>query len=537
MRSYFVFLAFTLRRNIVQFIIVSVIMIILIVSSMTAYVNLYPTAQSRNATAIALGSNPGLNALVGKPDRLNTVEGFVAWRSIGTATLILAVWALFVSTRLLRGDEEQDRWELLLVGKTTIARATGQVLLALGLLSLLMFSSVFSATILTSHLKGLDWSVARVGFMSLVLVLIFWLFASVGSFTSQIFSTRSTALRVAGVFFGLSFMLRALGDISDKASWLASLSPLGWVEKLRPLTTENYFWLLPILSLVFLMIAASLFIASRRDYGGSLVSEKSKYKSHYWLLGNTKKFIARTHFSSLAIWVVGFFIANIAFGSFLAASGDAIGQSGGIQKQIGKITNSGAPNATNLMLGMIFLEMMVVLMFMVASQINKFRDDEARGYLDNLLVRPVARLTIINVKTIYIIIGVFIACLAIYFGSLIGTKSQNISIDSWLYISSVINLLAVPILLVGIGIFTLGFMPRYTSVILYSVIGWSFILEIVGSILSLNHWILDTSLLHHIAISPAVAVKWSIFWAFIGISAVLCVLGIWRYTRRDVELY
>ena len=43
-----------------------------------------------------------------------------------------AVWGLLTGTRLLRGEEDQGRWELLLAGGPRRARATGQALAGLG---------------------------------------------------------------------------------------------------------------------------------------------------------------------------------------------------------------------------------------------------------------------------------------------------------------------------------------------------------------------------------------------------------------------
>ena len=38
-------------------------------------------------------------------------------------SVIGGVWALLTATRLLRGEEEEGRWELLLTGQTTRLRA------------------------------------------------------------------------------------------------------------------------------------------------------------------------------------------------------------------------------------------------------------------------------------------------------------------------------------------------------------------------------------------------------------------------------
>ncbi len=59
--------------------------------------------------------------------------------------------------------------------------------------------------------------------------------------------------------------------------------------------------------------------------------------------------------------------------------------------------------------------------------------------------------------------------------------------------------------IIGLGMLTLGLKPRWTSAVMYGLIGWSFLLELIGPAINLNHWLLDTSLFHHAALAPVVA--------------------------------
>ena len=47
-------------------------------------------------------------------------------------TTIGAIWAILASTRLLRGEEDAGRWQLVLAGTTRPASATTATLVALG---------------------------------------------------------------------------------------------------------------------------------------------------------------------------------------------------------------------------------------------------------------------------------------------------------------------------------------------------------------------------------------------------------------------
>ena len=65
----------------------------------------------------------GLNALLGLPHAMNTVAGWAEWRFVGILGAIGCIWGLLTSTRLMRGEEEAGRYELLLAGQTTRLRA------------------------------------------------------------------------------------------------------------------------------------------------------------------------------------------------------------------------------------------------------------------------------------------------------------------------------------------------------------------------------------------------------------------------------
>jgi len=59
------------------------------------------------------------------------------------------------------------------------------------------------------------------------------------------------------------------------------------------------------------------------------------------------------------------------------------------------------------------------------------------------------------------------------------------------------------ILLVGFAILMIGRAPRWTSTLCYALNAWSFLLDMLGSVIHLNHWVLDTSLLQHPALALA----------------------------------
>ena len=101
---------------------------IYVVSSALGYASVYKTIADRRRLAHSFGTNIGIQALIGPARHIDTVAGFTAWRTVGVLSLVGAVWGLLAGTRLLRGEEDAGRWEILLAGPTTRRRAPRRVL-------------------------------------------------------------------------------------------------------------------------------------------------------------------------------------------------------------------------------------------------------------------------------------------------------------------------------------------------------------------------------------------------------------------------
>ena len=68
-----------------------------------------------------------------------------------TLMILGAVWGLLTSTRLLRGEEDSGRWELLLAGQTTRRGAAVQALGGLGAGVVVLWALTAVITVLTGR--------------------------------------------------------------------------------------------------------------------------------------------------------------------------------------------------------------------------------------------------------------------------------------------------------------------------------------------------------------------------------------------------
>ena len=97
-----------------------------------------------------------------------------------------------------------------------------------------------------------------------------------------------------------------------------------------------------------------------------------------------------------------------------------------------------------------------------------------------------------------------------------------------------LNVVPPSLCLLGIGALVLGIRPRATSTTTYAVLAWSFLVELVGGVVGLNHWVLDTSIFHQMAAAPAVSPDWTSAAALVIVGALGAIVGGAAFGRRDL---
>src|SRR5262249_4554035 len=179
-----------------------------VAASAVTYSNSFPDRASRLRLLASTGHDRGLSMLLGPVSAIDTVGGYTVYKGFVFLTTIGAVWGLLAATRLLRGEEDAGRWQLVLSGGTRAGRATAATLAAL-------FTGVgvlFVGTALITLLAGRDPDVAfRAGpsvFYALSLVLVPAAFVSIGAVASQLGRTRRVATGLGMAVLGVIFVVR-----------------------------------------------------------------------------------------------------------------------------------------------------------------------------------------------------------------------------------------------------------------------------------------------------------------------------------------
>ena len=500
-----------------------------VIATVKGYLIGYPTLTDRLQAAASLQS---FSILLGQPHHAETVSGFTQWRVGVILAIIGGIWGVLTSTGLLRGEEDAGRWELLLAGETTKRRAAAQALLGFGMDLGAMFVLTAVITVATGGLPGVHFSVGASLLFSVALVASAAMFLAVGALASQLSATRGQAATIGSAVLGAAFAIRMVADSTSGLGWLRWLSPIGWLEELRPLRDPQPIALVPVVALVAVGVGLTLALAERRDLGASVLRERpGSRRDPRWLLGPTTLAL-RLARGSLIGWLAA--IAGLAIVQGLVARSAAalLASSPTIAATLSRI---GIRKLSEAYLGVSFLTVALLIAVIAASQVAGIRDEEAAGRLDNLLVRPVRRITWLAGRFGISLALVVLAGLGAGFFTWYGAALKHTGVDLGTLLEAGLNAVVPAVFVLGAGVLVMGLRPAWSAAVAYGIVAYSFLIDLLGSLLKGADWLRNSSLFTHMALAPAAKPDWGTAAVILLIAATAAAGGAVAFQRRDVE--
>ncbi|HTW09956.1 MAG TPA: ABC transporter permease subunit [Acidimicrobiales bacterium] len=505
---------------------------IMVVSSALSYGQIYKTGAERRRLADAFGSNHAASALFGPAPQLQTVAGFTVYKVSMTLMIAGAVWGLLTSTRLLRAEEDSGRWELVLSGLTTRRRATAQVLAALSAAVAVLWGITAVMTIAVGASSSVRIGTGSGLYLALALVASAAMFIAVGALASQLAPSRRQAAAYAGAFLGLCYGVRMVGDSGTGYQWLDWVSPLGWVEQLRPLTNPEPLALVPIVAFTAATAALAVGLAEKRDVGSSLWPARAARPARLQLLSGPTSSTVRLGATSGVWWAIGLAAGGLAMGSVAKAAGTSMAGSS-VQQVLARLGARGS--GTSSFLGVSFVILAIVIAFEGASQLSAARAEEAEGRLQQLLAGPVSRTRWFSGRLVVasgtLLAVALVAGVGIWAGA--ATKPPGVGLGTALDAST--NIVPPALVVLGVGALTMGFWPRRTGAVMYGALAWSAFIDLAGGFFTQDHWLADTSVFHQMASAPAAGPDWWTNAAMVGVALLAMSAGAASFARRDLS--
>lgn len=229
-------------------------------------------------------------------------------------------------------------------------------------------------------------------------------------------------------------------------------------------------------------------------------------------------------------WIAGLAVGGLVLG--LSAKGSATvwaSESGGIAAKLGGAAGGAAYLRRRLP------DRHACGRLAAAAQVGATREEEAEGYLDHLLARPVARVPWLVGRFGVSVLVLAVAGLVTGLIAWIGAAATGAGLGVATLLAAGGNAVPAGVFVLGAGTLLHGLAPRFAAVVAYAVVAWSFLVEIVGAGLGASRWLLDTSVLHHVAQAPAVGVHWDADVILVALSLAAAALGALAFARRDLR--
>jgi ABC-2 type transport system permease protein len=358
------------------------------------------------------------------------------------------------------------------------------------------------------------------------------MFLAVGAFTSQLARTRRRAATIAGAVLGVAYVIRMVADAGTTLGWLRWVSPLGWVEELHPLVGTRVLPLVPIWAFAVGLAVLAVRLAGVRDVGDGVLPESDTAPANLRLLGSPTGLSLRLLRPNAVVWGIAFAGMGLVEGLIAKGAAAAVTGSAAVERAVGRL--GGRSGGALTYLGLTFLISAIALTLVAAGHAAANREEEATGRLDNLLVRPVGRWSWLGGR-LSVEAGILVA-LGLVAGAAtwIGAASQHSGVGFGSLVQGGLNTVPPALFLLGAGTLVHGAAPRLVTPVTYGLIAWSFLIEFVGSVINMSHWVLDTSILYHLAPAPAAPPRLGSAAAMVALGAAAALGGAALFRRRDL---
>jgi len=487
----------------------------------------FPTLADREAYA-RIANTPALAALTGLPYAANTLGGILNIKLWMTIAVALSLAVIFQVTRNGRAEEESGRAEMLRSGVLgQHAYALANWVMAAGFAGVVGLASALAA--MSTGLPAEGAFVMGASFTGVAFV-----FIGVAALAGQIAQSARGANGIAASILGIAYLVRAAGDLRgtgdtpDAISWL---SPIGWGQQMRSYG-ENRWW--PMLLLVggtVVLCAIALRIEGRRDVGAGLLPDRHGPREASRFIRTPVGLTLRLQRGSLIGWTVGILIGALFYGAVATAAADLFS---GDNPLASAMFGSSATVLDGMLAYFVLVDVMFVAAFTLQSA-DAMRAEEANGSTEVQWSAAISRFRwaasrlVVPAVASLVLLGVSGFALGVSFGASVSDPSQG-----WRYAGAALTYWPSMLVLIALVVVLAAWLPRWASLITWSVYAVSVVVSTFGDIFGLPDWVIDNTVFSAVPRVPSEAFAVAPLVALTLVAILVGSAGLWRLRGRDM---
>jgi ABC-2 type transport system permease protein len=512
-----------LRRDRVILPLWTIIIALFPASVASSFKGLYSDPKELAQFAASMKASPAITGFYG-PIFGDGIGSLTAWRS-GVLMVIAALATGLTVVRHTRAEEEQGRRELL--GAAVVGR---QAPLAAALL-VAGGASVLMGLIVGASMAGAAPGPGAWAF-GLEVALLCWFFGVVAGLAAQLTQSARTARWIMGGVLGGSFLLRAAGDSAGDDSALSWISPIGFLQRMRPYGGERW-WIAGVMFLVTVVVAAAAYKMSERDIDAGLIAPRPGAPRASRALSTPLGLAWRLQRGSLIGWLVCFAVLSGVLGSAANQASTALADNQQLADLFQRL-GGGSAISDLFMVTMISISAIAAAAQGIQAALRA-RSEETAGRVEPVLAGSVGRTRWSSGYALFALGGPALSMIVVGLagGLAYGAGSDGVGKQVPRILGASLAALPAIWLTVALVLAVFGLLPKWVGA------GWVLLVTFLllgqlGAVLQLSQWALDLSPFTHIPHLPGGTMAWTPMVWLTGAAAILTAAGLWGFRRRDI---
>ncbi|MFE3055519.1 ABC transporter permease [Nocardia sp. NPDC059239] len=490
---------------------------------------IYHTPADFQGFADGILSNPAELAMYG-PIYNTSLGASGVWKA-GMFFTLIGVATILTVIRHTRADEETGRTELL--ASTRVGRFAGltaALIVAYGgalATGLIGFASIASTSVPRSGSLAFGLALAGSGIV----------FASVAAIAAQLSAGARVARGIAFAVLGVTYTLRAVGDVRAAAgptSPLTWLAPQGWSLQVRAFAGDHFAVLLLHLLTATVLTIVAYYLLAHRDTGAGLIAERSGALVAGPALRGPLGLAWRLQRGTLLAWTVGLGLYGLMIGSVTNGVGKQLGSSQTIRDLITRM--GGSESLEKSLISYAFTMVALGAAAYSVSAALRLHSEESTAHAEAVLTGAVSRTRWVASHLTFALLGPALA-LAVsgLLGGLIygraagdvGQKTGQVLGAALVQVPAVWTFTAITVLLFGL-------LPRWSTV------AWGFLTAaiavfLLGSLAGAPQWFRDLNPFEHAPKVPGEAFTATPLVVLVLVDVALITVGLMAFRRRDLR--
>ncbi|MBI2762780.1 MAG: ABC transporter permease subunit [Chloroflexi bacterium] len=487
------------RRSIL---IIGVLMAVLIIVTASEIAVEYDSVAERLILAAQMSALPEIfQGMLGKPIAIDTLGGFLSWRTFGFLPVMIGIWSVVVLSGTLAGELSRGSLDAIAAGPISRRRLAleklGSHLVALAAVVLILAAATYASIVAFGNLPG-----DQIG-LGAVLGQHVWVYVAALAPAAVAFAVapilgRGTALGIGSVVLFGSFLVNGYADSVPAFEAVRGLSYFGLTAGHRPLAGVSDWGSIAVLGgLIIVALAIGVTLFDRRDL---VVPTGGRQRIPPLRLGVAGPF-TRSYFERLPA-AIAWGLGLALYGLVLATSADEfVAQLSKIPQVLEMIARL-FPNADILSVGgflqlAFFSEAVILVALAAAAFVAGWASDEEDRRLEIIMGTPVSRIGWALKSGIGVFAAIATLILFADLGVIVGAAIQG---ENGLDIAIGVSVLgAYGMAMAGVGLAVGGLTrPSIAAPVTVGLALGFYLLDLLGSILRLPDAILDLSLNRHL---------------------------------------